>query len=208
MASYEQVGAVDGVVAGAAGKGLPALPQRKRLDHRGPLRNDVLSAWYFITICAAERVHYGRAVSMKPPQPNAFTPPPHTPFMVHASDMLDAARFRHANGKWSLALFLVMPDHLHLIAHFPAGDAAGSSNPPYRGMDWVIADFKRWLSAKFGLRFQRDFWDTRLRDEAHYAEKFSYICRNPVRKGLCALACDWPYVIAFDRETGEERQHK
>ena len=87
-------------------------------------------------------------------------------------------------------------------------DAAVSSKPPYHGMEYVIADLKRWLSTKYGIRFQRDFWDTRLRDDAHYAEKFRYICNNPVRKDLCATARDWPHVIAFSRETGEELEHR
>ena len=186
---------------------------------------DVSSAWYFITICAEERC--GRAVSMKPP--------PSTPFLARAMDILDAARFRHVNGVWFLALFLVMPDHIHLIAKFPMGAAAVSSKPPYRanpaavssrppyrgdsaavssrppyrgGMERAIADFKRWMATKFGLEFQRDFWDTRLRDEAQFAEKFAYICNNPVRKGLCQVAREWPHVIAFDRVTGEERPHR
>jgi hypothetical protein len=47
--------------------GRVTLPARKRLNHRGPLSIDVSSAWYFITICAAERCDYGRAVSTKPP---------------------------------------------------------------------------------------------------------------------------------------------
>ena len=201
-----------GAPVGGGGFVETALPARKRLDHRGPLSIDVSGAWYFITICAAERVHYGRAVSMKPPP---------TPFMNHADEILEAARFRHANGKWFLALFLIMPDHIHLIVHVPSvaavsskppyrtGDAAVSSKPPYQcGLEYVIGDFKRWLSAKCGLRFQRDFWDTRLRDPAHYDEKFRYICGNPVRKGICATPRDWPYVIAFDRVTGEERPHR
>ena len=175
--------------------GRVALPVRKRLNHRGPLSIDVSSAWYFITICAAERCDYGRAVSMKPPP---------TPFMVHASAILDAARFRHMRGAWRLALFLIMPDHIHLIAHFPTitSDAAVSSKPPYRGMEYVIADFKRWLSTKYGLRFQRDFFDTRLRDDAHFAEEYDYILGNPVRKGLCATPEEWPYSIAFSRING------
>ena len=37
-----------------------AMPLRKRLNHRGPLSIDISSAWYFITICASERVQYGR----------------------------------------------------------------------------------------------------------------------------------------------------
>ena len=67
----------------------------------------------------------------------------------------------------------------------------------------VIANFKHLLSARYGLKFQRDFFDTRLRDDAHYAEKFQYILGNPVRKGLCAAGGEWPYSIAFNRETGD-----
>ena len=172
-----------------------AMPERRRLNHRGPLSIDVSSSWYFITICAAERCDYGRAVSTKPPP---------TPFMIHASAILDAARFRHLRGKWRLAVFLIMPDHIHLIAHFPSItlDAAVSSKPPYRGMEHVIADFKRWLSTKYRLRFQRDFFDTRLRDDAHFAKEYKYILGNPVRKGLCAAPEEWPYSLAFNRADG------
>ena len=106
-----------------------ARPTRKRLNHRGPLSVDVSSAWYFITICAEERC--GRAVSMKPP--------PSTSFMARAMDILDAARFRHVNGVWFLALFLVMPDHIHLIAKFPMGAAAVSSKPPYRATPAAVS---------------------------------------------------------------------
>ncbi len=97
-----------------------------------------------------------------------------------------------------------MPDHIHFIARFPNGisDAAVSSKPPYRGMEYVIADFKRWLSTKHGIRFQRDFFDTRLRDDAHFAEEYDYILGNPVRKSLCVAPADWPYSIAFSRADG------
>ena len=105
----------------------------------------------------------------------------------------------HNAGKWFLSLMLVMPDHLHMIVHGPPGG---------RPLPLVIGDFKRYLTTRFGICFQCDFWDARLRDDAHYAEKFRYICNNPVRKGLCAIARDWPHVIAFSRETGEELEHR
>ena len=105
----------------------------------------------------------------------------------------------HNAGKWFLSLMLVMPDHLHLIVHGPPGG---------RPLPLVIGDFKRYLTSHFGIRFQRDFFDTRIRDDAHYAEKFRYICNNPVRKGLCVTARNWPHVIAFDHNTGMERQHR
>ena len=36
-----------------------------------------------------------------------------------ADAILSAARWYHEHGKWNLAVFLVMPDHLHFIGHFP-----------------------------------------------------------------------------------------
>ena len=79
----------------------------------------------------------------------------------------------------------------------PSG-AMGSSRST--GLERVIRDFKRSVSRLFGIRFQRDFFDTRLRDDAHFAEKYNYILANPVRKGLCATQEEWPYSIAFSRE--------
>jgi hypothetical protein len=66
-------------------------------------------------------------------------------------------------------------------------------------MQYVIADLKRWLSTKYDIRFQRDFFDTRLRDDAHFAEKCEYVLGNPVRKGLCVTPEEWPHSIAFSR---------
>ena len=90
------------------------LPARKSLDHRGPLSLDISGAWYFITICADGHAPWvvddGMAVC------------PHTAALdVVANMILNAARYYHENGKWRLALMLVMPDHIHLIAHFPSG---------------------------------------------------------------------------------------
>ena len=203
------------------------MPARKMIDHRGPMRVDVRGAWYFITICAEERCNYGRAVV--PPTAEcgvecvlndgrAVVPPtaecvecPNTPFIVHANEILECARYYHTHGKWHLSLFLIMPDHIHFIVHVPSNPAVGGT----AALPHVIGHWKHYVAEHYGLRFQRDFWDTRLRDAAQYAEKFDYVCRNPVRKGLVGTAVggttalpDWPYVISFDRESGEERTHR
>ena len=209
------------------------MPSRKRLDHRGPLSIDISSAWYFITICASERVQYGR-VAVPPatadvpdgggtsslpgagygrvavPSATACvsdgggTPSLPGVLIPIANEILECARQYHARGKWRLSLFLVMPDHLHFIVHIPAG-ADGGRTP---SLPHVIQHWKHYVSEHCGVHFQKDFWDTRLRDDAHYAEKFRYVCNNPVRKGLCATARDWRHVIAFNRETGDELAHK
>ena len=171
------------------------MPIRKRLDHRGPLSIDTSSAWYFITICAEGHEAW---VGSRVPRDRAFA--------TIADSMLSAARWYHEHGKWSLALFLVMPDHLHFIAHFPT--TCGHAGRVTLPIVSIIQQFKSYLVRTLGIRFQCDFFDTRLRDDAHYAEKFRYICNNPVRKGFCATARDWPHVIAFSRETGEELERK
>ena len=176
------------------------MPSRKRLNHRGPLSIDIESAWYFITICAEGHRPWmmrnpdGRAGAPRTPKPPTFE--------TIANLLLQHAREYHEMGKWRLALFLVMPDHLHLIVHVPCGVRGAPALPR------VIANWKHWLVANYGILFQENFWDTRLRDDTHYAEKFRYICNNPVRKGLCATARDWRHVIAFNRETGDELAHK
>jgi len=96
-----------------------------------------------------------------------------------------------------------MPDHLHCLVHIPNTAVAGRHALPD-----VVANFKHLLSARYGLAFQRDFFDTRIRDDAHYAEKWNYIVRNPVVRGLAATPREWPHGVAFDRETGEERSHR
>ena len=41
--------------------------------------------------------------------------------------------------------------------------------------------------------FQMQCWDTQLRTSDSYAQKWEYVRNNPVRKGLCEKADDWPY---------------
>ncbi|MCR5839364.1 MAG: TIGR02452 family protein [Kiritimatiellae bacterium] len=163
-------------VNGAAG--IRALPVRKRLDHRGPLCIDVTDAIYFVTIAAARRGG--------------------TSLTDNAEPILEAARFYQQKAKWFLHLFLIMPDHIHMLVHVPA--TAQLVN--------VIGHWKSFLTTQKGIRFQENFFDTRIRDEAHFAEKWNYICKNPVARGLVGTPREWNHVIAYDPQTGEERVHR
>lgn len=153
-------------------------PERKKLDHRGPLSVRTTDAVYFITIAAAAR---GTAELAE-----------------RADVILSAARFYQTMAKWFLYLFLVMPDHIHMLVHVP----------PERTLADVIGHWKSYLTTQYGIRFQANFFDTRIRDQAHFAEKWDYICKNPVAKGLVATPKEWPHSIAFDPATGQERKHR
>jgi putative transposase len=80
-----------------------------------------------------------------------------------------------------------MPDHLHLFA------APGQLELPLE--NWVKY-WKSQFSKRHGNRnhrFQTDHWDTRLRREESYEEKWQYVVNNAVRHGLVARAEDWPF---------------
>ena len=170
-------------------------PSRKRLDHRGPLSIGTTDAVYFITIAAAERET--------------------SELSDNAEAILSAARHYQSIEKWFLHIFLIMPDHIHMLVHVPAieistdcGVPGGHALPPPRSLAKTIGDFKSFLSKKCGIRFQANFFDTRIRNQMHFAEKWNYICRNPVAKGLVSSAREWPHSIAFDPATGQERPHR
>jgi len=78
-----------------------------------------------------------------------------------------------------------MPDHLHMLVAIE-GDTSLSN---------LIRDFKR-ITAKTGkIRWQRNFFDHRLRHDESEDEKAEYIRQNPTRAGLIAPDVRWSYMM-------------
>jgi len=102
--------------------------------------------------------------------------------------VLAAAAYNHDKLVWYCRLCLLMPDHLHAIIAFPRDP----------GMAIVIANWKKFVAVKMEINWQRNFFDHRLRSPDEVVEKTSYILQNPVRKGLCKRAEDWPWVFRPD----------
>ena len=146
------------------------LPHRVPLGHAGTPSAAFQNGLpvYFLTLCARERST--------------------APFLSIAPALLDAAQKAHENGKWFLRLFLVMPDHLHILASFP----------PTSSLAVVVGVWKQFVAKSLHVRWQRNFFDHRIRSENEYAEKWAYIRMNPVRKGLVASADDWPHWTGYD----------
>ena len=63
-----------------------------------------------------------------------------------------------------------------------------------RGLATTVKNWKKFVAGEHSVRWQRDFFDHRLRDHHELKEKTSYILMNPVRKGLCERAVDWKWV--------------
>lgn len=98
--------------------------------------------------------------------------------------LFESVEFRIEQLQWEMLLFLLMPDHLHMIARFN----------PEPGLQRVVSDWKRYTARQFGIAWQRDFFDHRLRNDNEIEHKAEYIQMNPVRAGLVEDLEDWPYV--------------
>jgi REP element-mobilizing transposase RayT len=100
-----------------------------------------------------------------------------------AVELLAAAKRYHDLGHWWCELFLLMPDHLHAILAFPTSP----------GMSHVIRQWTRGTARFQRVRWQDGYFDHRLRNDHEYAEKWSYILRNPIAKSLCTSENEWPW---------------
>ena len=90
---------------------------------------------------------------------------------------------RESDGDLRCGIALAMPDHFHALLSF-SGE---------QSMRQVVTAMKSWMSKCKGIKWQRDFFDHRLRGWESATEKAHYIRMNPVRAGLCEKPEDWPY---------------
>lgn len=95
---------------------------------------------------------------------------------------------------WLVGRYMIMPDHVHFFA------AASEPNIPLDNWVkyWKSQVTKQLKAAQAKMDFERcswqtDHWDTRLRSERAYEEKWLYVVENPVRKSLVENSSDWPY---------------
>ncbi len=95
--------------------------------------------------------------------------------------------------------WVVLPEHMHLIATLPPGDddfsnrikslkiRFGKQIPPSEQRSTVRA-----AKGERGI-WQRRFWEHAIRDEADYERHMDYLHFNPVKHGHVARVADWRY---------------
>ena len=144
---------------------------RKRLDHTAHFHGR-FGAIYFITICCHQR---GFNQLCRDDTAAALT---------------KTARIYHERTRWNLILPLLMPDHLHALIGVDGQTSLAQ----------LIRDYKRITAKVAGVKWQRNFFDHRLRHDENLAEKFAYICQNPVRAGLIPSEKNWRYIFMPDQQ--------
>ena len=78
-----------------------------------------------------------------------------------------------------------MSDHIHALLAF---------NPSKRISD-VVGAWKGYVAKKFGVRWQSNYFDHRIRNGQELDEKREYILRNPVVGGLCQSPAEWMWKM-------------
>ncbi len=100
-----------------------------------------------------------------------------------ATRVIESVLFRQERGEWHVLACVVMPDHVHLLVGLP----------PTTDLRRLMAAFKRYLARLHHVRWQRDFFEYRLRGSDLVAVTLEYLRQNPVRAGLVRTPEDWPY---------------
>jgi len=120
----------------------------------------------------------------------------------------EALRFFH-NERYELLAWCVMPNHVHVLVHV-------RQKPLVK----MVQSWKRYVATHAGaflserrsptrlgakrspnntpgrrpaLQWQREYWDTFMREEEQERKAVRYIENNPVKTNLCRTATDWPF---------------
>src|SRR4051812_6724128 len=120
-----------------------------RLHHSTPLHISSENSIFYVTQCALPR---GR-----------------DNLLFHASALVNAICFYHNEGLWNCHAYVVMPDHLHLLAT-PAAP---------HSITTLMKQWKSYTAREYAITWQRDFFECRLRDEEAPSEKAQYMELNP-----------------------------
>jgi len=146
------------------------LPARRSLPHGTPTWVKNGSL-YFLTVCGQPRGE------------NQFCHP------EVANAIFETVAHRHAVQDWFMRIILLMPDHLHALISFPNDSI----------LTVTVRQWKSYVARRHGIRWQRDFFEHRLRHDESTEQKADYLRQNPVRAGLVAQAEEWRYVWEPER---------
>lgn len=154
---------------------MSSRPVRKKLPHEIPHWIDPSGEVYFVTINCLQRGLNSLCVAET------------------AKAILESVKFRHSSQEWFVHLLLLMPDHLHALISFPVHLPSTQKS---------LSKWKAWTARQTGVRWQRDYFEHRLRTDESFDEKASYIRGNPVRAGLAEESDGWPWVLWADPNNG------
>jgi type I restriction enzyme R subunit/putative DNA methylase len=134
------------------------------------------------------------------------------------AQIVEDAMLHFHNEHYELLAWCVMPNHVHALVHvwqMPLWKMIQNwkihvvteirrlhlleRRAPSRRDDQSTSNWPRRCSALQSF-WQREYWDTFMRDEEQERKAVHYIESNPVKAKLCRLAEDWPFSSARLRD--------
>jgi putative transposase len=116
----------------------------------------------------------------------------------HVGALRRAFRLTRRACPFAIDAVVVLPDHLHIVMTLPEADADYSNRwrlIKRRFTDAVVeteVPVARRRNGEYAL-WQRRFWEHTIRNDKDFERHLDYIHFNPVKHGLVARVCDWPY---------------
>jgi putative transposase len=116
-------------------------------------------------------------------------------FQVERNALLFLETLQHyrSEGKYKLHVFVVMPDHVHLLI-------TPLDITIERAVGLVKGGFSHRVGSKFSV-WQKSFTERRMRDAEEFIARRKYIHENPVRQHMVQSAEDYPFSSAFRKRT-------
>ncbi|MBM4037603.1 MAG: hypothetical protein FJ290_03735 [Planctomycetes bacterium] len=177
---------------GSAGRGGPAHSEApvKGAGHGGPAHSEA-------PVKGAGRG--GPAHSEAPVKGAGHGGPAHICFTEPsaAEVIVSSIRWHQERGFAHLLGFVVMPDHVHWVFVLGERRALDDVMRGFGSVTWQ--GFRRAYEAGIGRVWEEDYHEHRLRSDERCWATIEYVHQNPVRKGLCAKAEDWPWTTANPR---------
>lgn len=128
-----------------------------------------------------------------------------------AKIVVDAWKF-FDNKRYDLIAYVVMPNHVHLLAK--TYDEFLLSSIVHSWKSYTAHEIKKLLGSRGSGEtpelpeysengiWQIEYWDRFIRDEKHYCQAINYIHDNPVKAGLCNNPEAWPWSSYHSGSSG------
>jgi putative transposase len=100
--------------------------------------------------------------------------------------------------------FVVMPEHVHLLVSEPAKVLLAKAMQVLKAGVSVEARQRGWRKEGAQPFWQARYFDHNVRNQAGFVTQLRYIHRNPVKRGLCKAAEEWPWSSFRAWALGEE----
>ncbi len=91
-------------------------------------------------------------------------------------------------SRWIVGPYVLMPEHIHMLLQ----ESSSNRTPLSTWIRWWKHESATHITNQI-VRWQRNYWDTRIRSERMLAEKIAYIRNNPVKRNLVKSSEQWPF---------------